>query len=221
MERQPKRLYTKGEEIFNAVSHIAGGAFGVAALVLGLVFAVRSGDGFAIAAMAIYGGSLIILYTASSIYHFLRPNRAKQVFQVFDHCTIFVLIAGSYTPFCLIALRESGAWGWALFGVIWFLAAAGILLNAVNMHNKVIKRVSMTAYIGMGWCAVVAIVPLLRVLALPGFMLLLAGGISYTVGAVFYAFGKKKKYIHSVWHLFVLLGSVLQFFAIFFYVLLA
>lgn len=218
-EKQKSR-YTKGEEIFNAVTHIVGGGFGVIALVVGVVIAALYKDGYAITAMVIYGICMITLYTMSSLYHFLRPGCAKKVFRVFDHCSIFLLIAGTYTPYCLIALRNSGAWGWSLFGIIWFFAVLGIIFNAVNMHNKIVKRLSLFAYIAMGWCAVVAIVPIIKAVALPGLLLLVGGGVAYTAGAVFYVLGKRKKYIHSVWHLFVLLGTLLHYFSILFYILL-
>jgi len=220
MEEKQKARYTKGEEIFNAVTHIVGAGFGVIVLVVGVTLASLHNDAYAIVAMVVYGLSMIILYTASSIYHFLRPNRAKRLFRIFDHCTIFLLIAGTYTPFCLVALRESGAWGWTLFGVIWGFALLGIIFNAVNMHNKIIKRLSMIAYIAMGWCAVIAIVPIVKVLPLACLALLVGGGVVYTIGAVLYVIGKRKKYIHSVWHLFVLLGSILHFFSILFFVIL-
>ena len=220
-EEKNIKLYTKGEEIFNAVTHIAGGAFGIAVLVLGVVFASLYNDAFAVAAMAVYGVGMITLYTASSIYHFLRQNKAKRVFRILDHCSIFLLIAGTYTPFCLITLRTAGAWGWALFGVIWFSAAVGITFNAINMHNKIVGRLSMAAYLAMGWSAVAAFVPLVQNLRLAGLLWTLAGGIAYTAGAIFYALGRKVKYFHSVWHLFILAGSVLQFIGIIFYVVLA
>jgi hemolysin III len=220
MEKKQKARYTKGEEIFNGVTHIVGAVFGLVVLIVGVVFASLYGDAYAIVAMVIYGLSMIILYTASSIYHFLRPNRAKRLFRIFDHCTIFLLIAGTYTPYCLIALRESGAWGWTLFGVIWGFAILGIIFNAVNMHNKIIKRLSMIAYIAMGWCAVIAIVPIVKVLPWAGLGLLVGGGVVYTIGAVLYVIGKRKKYMHSVWHIFVLLGSILHFFSILFFVIL-
>lgn len=215
-----KPLYTKGEEIFNAVSHIVGGAIGIAILVLGIVFAALNKDAFAVVSMVIYGVSMIMVYAMSSIYHFLRPNSAKRIFRIFDHCAIFLLIAGTYTPVCLISLRTSGAWGWGLFGALWFLAAVGITLNAANMKNKAVKAYSYTAYLLMGWSALFVVVPLLRVLEIAGFLWILAGGIAYSGGMIFYGFGKKKKYIHSVWHLFVVAGSVLQFIGILFYIVL-
>lgn len=212
--------YTKGEEIFNAVSHIVGGGFGVIALVLGIIFSSIYSNGYGIASMIVYGISLIILYTMSSIYHFLRPNKAKKVFRIFDHCSIFLLIAGTYTPFCLVTLREVSNIGWILFAIVWALAILGITANAINMHHPLIKTLSMLCYLGMGWCIIFALDTLLSNLEIMGFLLLLFGGISYTIGAIFYGFGKKAKYIHSIWHLFVLFGSILQFFSVLLYVIM-
>lgn len=213
-------IYTKGEEIFNAVSHIVGGGFGIVALVLGIVFANLHSDIYGIASMIVFGIALIILYTMSAIYHFLRPNRAKKVFRIFDHCSIFLLIAGTYTPFCLITLREVSSVGWILFAIVWGLTVLGIVGNAINMHHPIIKVLSMICYLGMGWCVIFAIKPLLSNLEWPGFLLLLLGGISYTIGAIFYGFGKKAKYIHSIWHLFVLVGSILHYFSVLLYVII-
>lgn len=212
--------FSKGEEIFSAVTHIVGGGLGVVALVFGIVFASIYNDAYCVVSVIIYGLSLVILYTMSSIYHFLRKNRAKKVFRILDHCTIFLLIAGSYTPFCLVTLRNSGAWGWTLFGIIWGFAVLGVVGNAINMHNIVIKILSQICYIVMGWCILLALGPLMENIELGGFILLLLGGIAYSIGAIFFAFGSKYKWIHSIWHLFVLLGSILHFFAIFFYVVL-
>jgi len=212
--------YTKGGEIFNAVTHICGGAAAVVILILGVVFAALYNDVYAVVSMAVYGVSMILVYTMSSIYHFLRPNRAKKLFRVLDHCMIYLLIAGTYTPVCLITLRASGAWGWTLFGIIWFFAILGVTLNAVKMHNKAVKIFSHIAYLAMGWSVVAAIVPMLSAMPLPGILLLLAGGIAYTAGVVFYALGRRGKYIHGVWHIFVIMGSILQFFAILFYAVL-
>jgi len=212
--------FSKGEEIFNAVSHIVGGAFAIAATVIGIIAAAIYKDSWAVTAMAIYGGSMILVYTSSSIYHFLRPGKAKKLFRVFDHCMIFLLIAGTYTPFCLVALRTRWIWGWLLFGIQWFLAVLGITFNAINMHSKIVKRLSMLAYLAMGWAALATIWPIIHVLPLAGLMWTLAGGVAYTIGAVFYGYGRRKKYIHSVWHLFVIAGSVLQFVAILFYVVM-
>jgi len=217
---QEKRAFTKGEEIFNAVSHIAGGAIGIVILIVGIICSSLYNDGYAMAGMIIYGVSMIILYTMSAIYHFLHPTKAKKVFKVFDHCSIYLLIAGTYTPICMVALRDSGFWGWGILIAVWVLAVLGVTFNAIAMNNKVIKILSNIAYLLMGWCAVVAIVPILEVIPLAGFLWILAGGVMYTVGMVFYGLGHKKKYIHSVWHLFVLAGTIFQFFGILFYIIL-
>ena len=211
--------YSKGEEIFNMVSHIVGGALGIVALVLCVIVSALHKDIYAIVSSAIYGASIIILYTMSSIYHGLSPKlMAKKVFQVLDHCSIFVLIAGTYTPFCLVMFREYNLIiGWTIFGVIWGAAIIGIILNAIDI--KKFKVVSMICYIAMGWCILIKVNLLPQLLGVSGLILLIAGGIAYTVGAVFYMFGKKKRYIHSVFHLFVVLGSILHFFCILFYVI--
>lgn len=210
--------YTKGEEIFNAVTHIVGGGFGIIFLILGVIFAHIHCNAVGIFAMYVYGICMIITYTMSAIYHFLRPNRAKKVFRIFDHCAIYLLIAGSYTPLCLITLANAPAWGYSIFGIVWGLSILGIVLNAINMYRW--KVISMILYLALGWCIIIAFVPLMQYMELAGFWWLLAGGIAYTVGAIFYGFGKKVKYIHSVFHLFVLFGSILQFVSILFYVIL-
>jgi len=212
--------FSKGEEIFNAVSHIAGGALAVAITVIGIVAAVIYKDSWAVVAMSIYGGSMILVYTSSSIYHFLRPGRAKKLFRVLDHCMIFLLIAGTYTPFCLISLRNRWIWGWLLGGIQWAIAVLGITFNAINMHSPLIKKLSMLAYLAMGWAAIATIWPIVHEVPLAGLMWTLAGGVAYTVGAVFYVKGSRVKYIHSVWHLFVIAGSVLQFIGILFWVVM-
>ena len=211
--------YTKGEEIFNMTSHIVGGALGIVALVLCVVFAAIHGNGYGVVSGAIYGVTMIILYTMSSIYHGLNPKRkAKKVFQVLDHCSIYLLIAGSYTPFALCTLREyDTALGWTIFGVIWFVAILGIVLNSIDI--KKFKVFSMICYLVLGWCIVFKINLLPELLGTAGFVLLLIGGLSYTVGAILYGLGKKHKYMHSIFHLFILLGSLLQFFTILLYVM--
>ncbi len=210
--------YTKGEEIFNMVSHIVGAAFGVTALVLCIIFAAIHKNGYAVVSSAIYGVTIIVLYTMSSIYHGMSSKgTAKKVFQILDHCSIFLLIAGSYTPFCLVMFREyNPALGWTIFGIIWGMAILGIVLNSIDI--KKYKTFSMICYLGMGWCIIFTANLLPKLLGIPGLVLLVAGGIAYSIGAIFYGFGKKKKYIHSVFHLFILLGSVLQFFCILLYV---
>ena len=212
--------YTKGEEIFNMVSHIAGAALGVAALVLCVVFSALSGSPWAVVSSSIYGASLVLLYTISSIYHGLRPSTGKKVFQVLDHCTIYFLIAGSYMPIVLCAIREiSPVRAWVLFGIIWGLVALATTLTAIDL--KKYSKFSMGCYIGIGWSIILAVDIFLMAVPLPGILLLLLGGIAYTLGAVIYGIGKKtkKRYVHSVFHLFVILGSVLQFFSIFLYVI--
>ena len=213
--------YTKGEEIFNMTSHIVGGALGIVALVLCVVFAAVHGNGYGVVSGAIYGITMVILYTMSSIYHGLNPKRkAKKVFQVLDHCSIYLLIAGSYTPFALCTLREySTALGWTIFGVIWFVAILGIILNSIDI--KKFRVFSMICYLVMGWCIVFKINLLPELLGTAGFVLLLLGGLAYTIGAILYGLGKKHKYMHSVFHMFVLAGSIMHFFCIFFHVILA
>lgn len=210
--------YTKGEEIFNMVSHIVGGAFGIAVTALCVIFAAIHHNVYGIVSGAIYGTTMIILYTMSSIYHGLHPNKAKKVFQVLDHCTIFLLIAGSYTPFVLCTFREyNTALGWTLFGIIWGVAILGIVLNAIDL--KKYKVFSMICYLAMGWCIIIKLPLLIQLLGIPGTVILVSGGIAYTIGAILYGIGKKHKYMHSIFHLFIVLGSVLQFFSILLYVM--
>ena len=212
--------YTKGEEIFNMVSHIVGAVLGVVALVLCVVFSAISGSPWAVVSSCIYGASLILLYTISSIYHGLRRSTGKKVFQILDHCTIYFLIAGSYMPVVLCAIREvSPVRAWILFGIIWGLVALATTLTAVDL--KKYSKFSMACYIGIGWSIILAVDIFLTAVPLPGILLLLFGGIAYTLGAVIYGIGKKtqKRYVHSIFHLFVILGSVLQFFSILLYIL--
>ena len=210
--------YTKGEEILNMVSHIVGGAVGVVALVLCVIFAALHHNVYGVVSSAIFGASLIVLYTMSSIYHGLnRETTAKKVFQVIDHCSIFLLIAGSYTPFCLCALREyNPIFGWSIFGIIWCLAILGITLNAIDL--KKFKVFSMICYLAMGWCIIFKIDDLPRLLTPNGFALLFLGGIAYTIGAILYGLGKKKKWYHGIFHIFCVIGSLLQFLCVLLYV---
>ena len=212
-------VYSKGEEIFNMTSHIVGGVLGVVATVLCVVFAAIHGNGFGVVSGAIYGVTMIILYTMSSIYHGLKPQRySKRVFQVLDHCSIFLLIAGSYTPFALCSFREyNTALGWTIFGVIWAMAIIGIILNSIDI--KKYKIFSMICYLGMGWCIVFSAILLPKLLVTVGLSLLVAGGLAYTIGAILYGLGKKHKWMHSIFHMFILLGSILQFFCILLYVM--
>ena len=209
--------YTKGEEIFNMVTHIVGGAVGVAAVVLCVIFAALHRNIYGVVSGAIYGASMINLYSMSSIYHGLKPRLfAKRVFQVIDHCSIFLLIAGTYTPITLSSLRaDNPVLGWVLFGVIWAVAALGITFNSIDI--KKYKVFSAICYLVMGWCIVFAWKPTVAALGMGGISLLLWGGISYTVGALFYYFFKKMKYMHSVFHIFVVIGSVLHLLCILLY----
>lgn len=210
--------YTKGEEIFNMISHIVGAALGVAALVLCVVFSASHHDPWAVVGSSIYGASLIMLYTMSSIYHGLRPNMGKRVLQVLDHCTIYFLIAGTYTPVCLAALRRVSLVAcWVMFGIIWGLAALAITLTAIDI--KKYQVFSMICYVGMGWGIIFAFKPLIEAITFRGFLWLIGGGLCYTIGAILYGIGKKHKWVHSVFHLFVLAGSILHFFAMIFYVI--
>ncbi|MBQ9915045.1 MAG: hemolysin III family protein [Clostridia bacterium] len=210
--------YTKAEEIMNMVTHIVGGGFGVIALSLCVIVAALHGNVWGIVGGAIYGASMIALYTMSSVYHGLREGTAKKVMQVLDHCTIYFLIAGTYTPILLCSIRAvSPGWAWTLFGIVWGLAAMATVFTAIDL--KKYNVLSMICYIGMGWCIVIAAETAIKAIPIPGLLWLLFGGISYTVGAVLYGLGKKIRYMHSTFHLFVLLGSILQFICIIFYVL--
>ena len=200
------------------ISHIVGGALGVFALILSVIVSAMHRDVWAIVGCAIYGASLIVLYTASSVYHGLRHEMAKKVMQVIDHCTIYFLIAGTYTPIVLTRIRRvSAGWGWTIFGIVWGLAILATVLTAIDL--KKYNVFSMICYIGMGWCIIVAAKPAFASIPLAGLAYLLAGGISYTVGAVLYGLGTRRRYMHSVFHIFVVAGSVLQFIAILFYII--
>lgn len=210
--------YTKGEEIFNMVSHIAGGAVGITTAVLCILVSAFHNNAYAIVSSAVFGASMIFLYTMSSIYHGLSKKlNAKWIFRIMDHCTFFVLIAGTYTPIALCSIREANtALGWVIFGIIWGMAALGIVLNAVNLQK--FKLFSMVCYLAMGWCVIVTWKTTSASLGTNGTVFLIAGGIAYTIGAVFYAFGKKHRYIHSVFHIFCVAGSILHTICILFYV---
>lgn len=212
--------YTKGEEMMNMVTHIIGGAIGLTALVLCLIFSVKNGNGYAIAGSLVFGISMILLYTMSSIYHGLSPKHAtaKKVFQVLDHCTIFILIAGTYTPILLTGIRaHNPALGWSLFGIIWGVAILGIILNSIDLKRY--KVFSMICYLGMGWCILFTASDLIRIIGKPATLLLVFGGVSYTLGALLYMGGRKFKYFHNVFHIFVALGSLLHFLCILLYII--
>ncbi len=207
-------IYTVGEEIFNSVSHGVGVLLSVAALVLLVLFAVIYSDGLGLFGALMYGISLILLYTMSMTYHIVRNETAKRILRIFDHCSIFILIAGTYTPYLMGPLRST--LGWTIFGIIWGVTIFGIILNAINLEK--FRILSLICYVLMGWGIVLSIKPLAEYLAPGGLWLLVAGGIVYTVGIIFYVM-KKYRYMHSVWHLFVLAGSILHYLSILLYVL--
>lgn len=207
--------YTLGEELMSAISHGIGGLLSIAALVLCVVFSAIHHNPYAVVSSTIYGCTSIILYTMSTLYHSLKPNNAKKVFRIIDHCSIFLLIAGTYTPFALVALPKKV--GWIIFVVNWVCAIVGIILNSIDM--KKYKKVSMALYLIMGWMIIFTIKDLLASVDIACIYLSVTAGVLYTVGAIFYAVGKKIKYMHSIFHLFVLSASILFFFAIFLYVI--
>jgi len=206
--------YTFREELAHGISHGIGTVLAVAGLVVLLVTTARYGEVRHVVSAAIYGTSLILLYLSSTLYHLISSPRVKRLFQQLDHSMIYVLIAGTYTPLTLVTLH--GAWGWSLFGVVWGLAACGLLLELVI--RKKFQWLSLILYLMMGWLLVIAIKPLLLSLATGGLLLLLLGGLLYTVGIIFYVW-KRLSYHHAIWHLFVLGGSTAHFFAVLFFVM--
>ena len=206
----PPRLQSLGEELVNAITHGLGALLGIAGLVLLLYRAVVWGETINVVSVTIFGVSMILLYLVSCLYHALPQSKGKRVFQVLDHCSIFILIVGSYAPICLVTV--GGKLGVTIFAVNAACGLLGILLNAISFHRW--KRLSQVLYIVMGWMGVMIFPSILRNMSRLGFALLLLGGISYTVGVIFYR-RKEKKYWHGIWHLFVLLGTVLQFFTVF------
>lgn len=210
--------YTRVEDRANMITHIIGGGIGILTLVFSILIAAFHKNVWGIVSGSIYGFSMIALYSVSSIYHGLKPGMAKKVMQVIDHCTIYFLIAGTYTPILLSSIRPNfPALAWSIFGVEWGFAALAAVFTAID-HEKY-KKLSMGCYIGMGWCIVIVLKATVMSMGLAGFLWLLAGGIFYTVGAVLYAIGKKKPVCHTVFHVFVDIGSILQAVCILFYVL--
>ncbi len=206
--------YSFAEELANSISHGVGMLLAVAGLVVLIVFASVLGSAWHIVSCSIYGSTLVLLYLASTLYHSIQHPGTKAVLKNLDHSGIFLLIAGTYTPFALVNLR--GPWGWALLGVIWSLAVVGIILQTTVLRRSSV--VSIVLYLVMGWAAVVAIKPLLATVATGGLVLLFVGGLAYTFGITFY-FWRRLPYHHFIWHLFVLAGSITHFFAILFYVI--
>jgi len=206
------RVPSLGEEIANSVSHAVGCLAALAATPFLVLAAVRRGDSIAIVGASVFAGTTVLLYLASTLYHALPRNRAKRVFRVIDHSAIFLLIAGTYTPFTLGVLR--GAWGWTLFGIVWGLAVLGVALKCVGGIRY--PRLSTVLYVGMGWLALIAIRPLWLHVPVAGWLWLIGGGLAYTAGTAFYA-ADRVRYGHFVWHMFVLTGTVCHFFAVLWY----
>lgn len=202
--------YTLGEELFNSISHGAGAGLSIAGTVVLIVSCVIYADAWSVVSSCIYGGSLIILYTMSTLYHAITNVNAKKFFRIMDHNTIYFLIAGTYTPFVLVPLR--GPFGWTIFGIIWGMTALGIVLNSINLEK--FKFISLISYLVMGCAILFAVKPLLNNAPKISMVYLLIGGAFYLIGVIFYVL-KKYKYMHSVWHLFVIGGSIFHYFSIF------
>lgn len=209
------KRYTTGEEVLNAVSHGVGALFAIVGTTLLIASSALQGDWFKLAASIIYGCSLMLLYVMSTLYHSFTGARLKEIFRVFDHCSIFLLIAGSYTPFTMVTMRNTA--GWYLFAFIWTATVVGVVLNVISIER--FKYFSMACYVGMGWSIVVTVKPLVAEIPPAGLLLLAGGGLFYTVGILFYAM-KGKRYMHGVWHFFVLFGSICHFLCILWYVIL-
>lgn len=223
MERTPLALrtlpnYSKGEELTNTVTHIIGGIMAIVVLIFCILAAAANRNVYGIVASAIYGTTMIALYTVSSVYHGLAPSMAKKVMQVIDHCTIYFLIGGTYTVMMLSAIRPLyPVIAWGVFGFEWVMVIIATVLTAIDLEKY--KVISMVCYIGLGWAIIPFAKQVFYALTLPGFLWLLFGGIAYSIGAVLYGIGSKKKWMHSVFHVFVLLGSLLQFFSVLFFAL--
>ena len=198
-----RRKYTLGEELFNAITHGIGALLSVAGCVVLLVRCHQLGDSVAAVSSAIYGATLIILYTMSTLYHAIANEKAKAVFRVFDHVTIYLLIAGTYTPYTLACL--GGALGWTLFGIVWTAAIVGIVFSSISLRR--FQKLSLICYIAMGWVILIAIKPLWQVIGTLPMVFLVIGGVLYTGGVLFYQM-KESRYMHSIWHLFVIAGSI-------------
>ncbi|MBE7014699.1 MAG: hemolysin III family protein [Ruminococcaceae bacterium] len=211
--------YTKKDEIFNSVTHMVGGALGIVATVLCIVTAAINHSVYGVVGGAIFGASMTLMYTISSIYHLLSPRlTAKKVMQILDHCTIFMLIAGTYTPVALVSVREySPVLGWTIFAVVWAAAILGIVFNSIDLKKYTLF--SIICYLLMGWCIILVANKIPFIFEKGEFILILIGGILYTIGAVLYLVGAKKPGIHAIFHIFTVLGSLMHFFAIVLYTL--
>ena len=210
--------YTRGNEIFNMVSHIVGGALGLVALVSCVAVAAAHHNLWGVWTSVVYGVSMITLYTISATYHGLKGVRGKKVMQVLDHCTIYFLIAGTYTPVTLTILRPAyPAIAWCVFGIVWGCAVLASVFTAIDL--KQYRVFSMICYLAMGWCVIISLRDAVIAMTWPGFAYILGGGVAYTIGAVLYLIGKKKPYRHFVFHIFVLLAAIIQFAGIYLYLL--
>jgi len=218
MSSEPE--HTLGEEIANSITHGVGALFSVAGLTMLVVYALMAEDPWVVASVTVFGTTLVLMYLASTLYHAFPQPGLKRVFRKIDHCAIYLLIAGTYTPFLLVNLR--GPWGWSLFGVLWTIAAAGCWFKVAYIdagaHLGWWDKVSTALYVAMGWAIVIALKPTLELVPFPALFLMALGGLAYTGGVVFYLW-QRLPYNHAIWHLFVIAGSALHFFAIFFFVI--
>ncbi len=210
----PQTLYSLGEELAHSITHGVGALLAIAGLTALVARAALYGNAWHVVASSVFGATLVLMYTASTLYHSIPLPRAKHVLRVIDHSMIFLLIAGTYTPFTLITLH--GTWGWSLFGVTWGLAAVGVVFKFFSTGR--FEKFSLVIYLAMGWCALAAVQPLMKNLETGGLILTAAGGLAYSAGIAFYLW-ERLRYHHAIWHVFVLAGSMLQYFAVFFYVL--
>ena len=214
MKNKTKPKYTLGEEITNSITHGLGVVFGIVILILTIIMSAHNHNAVGVISSCIYGTSMIVMFLISCLYHAMSPRiGAKRVFRILDHCDIYVFIAGSYTPFCLSLI--GGNTGWIIFTVVWLCALIGIILNSINLEKY--KIVSFLLYLVMGWVILFSFKSLYDVLPTKGLIYLLVGGIVYTLGAVVYGIGHKVRYMHSVFHVFVLVGCILQSISILFY----
>lgn len=210
-------FYTLGEEISHSISHGLGAGLSIAGTVILIVLSAMRADAWKVVSSAIYGFSMILLFTMSTLYHAITNEKAKRVLRIFDHNSIFILIAGTYTPITLVTLRQSGAWGWVIFGVVWASAIVGVTLNSISLER--FKKFSMVCYIASGWCIVVAFIPFVQAIEWPALLWLLGGGVFYTGGIFFYR-QKQKKYYHAIWHWLVLSGAICHYFCVLLYIIL-
>ncbi len=206
-------MFRKGER-FNSISHLVGAIAGLCGLIVLIVLAAQDGDPWKIVSFSIYGAALLYLYTVSTLYH-SSQGKAKSIFLMMDYQAIYLLIAGTYTPFTLVTLR--GGWGWSIFGIVWGLAIIGVIIDALPKTG--LRFLRLGVYLAMGWLIVVALTPLLQVLPFTGFIWLLLGGLCYTFGTIFYALDERLSHSHGIWHLFVLAGSTAHYFTVFYFVL--